>query len=203
MDKDKLGMNIIQVGDVILSMDILRQQFYCDLSRCKGACCIEGDAGAPVTDDEDQAISDILPTLRPYLSPKALQVIDKQGTSYLDRDGERVTSIVDGKDCVFTCYDDQGICLCAIQKAHMEGKISVSKPISCSLYPIREKRFAGGLVGLNYNRWDICLCARRLGRKRGLPLYKYLRQPLISRFGKAWYEELERTADLLAQEGYL
>ena len=162
MDKDKLGMNIIQVGDVILSMDILRQQFCCDLSRCKGACCIEGDAGAPVTDDEDQAISDILPTLRPYLSPKALQVIDKQGTSYLDRDGERVTSIVDGKDCVFTCYDDQGICLCAIQKAQMEGKISVSKPISCSLYPIREKRFAGGLVGLNYNRWDICLCARRL-----------------------------------------
>ena len=203
MDKDKLGMNIIQVGDVILSMDILRQQFCCDLSRCKGACCIEGDAGAPVTDDEDQAISDILPTLRPYLSPKALQVIDKQGTSYLDRDGERVTSIVDGKDCVFTCYDDQGICLCAIQKAQMEGNISVSKPIRCSLYPIREKRFARGLVGLNHNRPHICLCARRLGRKRGLPLYKYLRQPLISRFGKAWYEELERTADLLAQEGYL
>lgn len=186
---------IIQVGDVLLSSDILTECFCCDLEACRGACCIEGDAGAPVTLDEVAELEAMVPTVRPDLAPEAIDIIDRQGVAYTDRDGDLVTSIVGGKDCVFTCYDDAGCCLCATEKAHREGRARWCKPISCALYPIREKRFRGGLVGLNYHRWEVCRPAVRKGRELGLPLYRFLREPLVRRFGQAWYDELAAVAE--------
>ena len=187
---------ILQIGDVLISSDLLTEQFCCDLEKCKGICCVEGDAGAPVTLDEIGQIEDCLDTVWPQMSASAQAVVDKQGVAYTDRDGELVTSIVGGKDCVFTCYED-GCCLCALEKAYRAGATSFCKPISCSLYPIREKHFNGGLTGLNYNRWEVCRDAVKKGQELGLPLYRFLREPLTRRFGKAWYEELCEVAETL------
>ena len=197
------GMNILMVGDVILSIDCLKERFCCDVSSCKGQCCIEGDAGAPITEKESKAIAEIVPVVWEYLSPQAREIISRQGVSYIDQEGDLVTSIVNGRDCVFTCYDEKGVCLCAIQKARMEGKTKVDKPISCSLYPLREKRFSNGLTGLNYHRWDVCQEARCLGKRMRIPVYKFLKEPLISRFGMEWYSELEKTVEYLQKENLL
>jgi len=197
------GLHILQVGDILVSPDILTEYFCCDLDACKGACCIEGDAGAPVTLDEVAEIENVTETVWSDLSASAQSVIDKQGVAYTDRDGDLVTSIVNGKDCVFTCYDDNGTCLCALERACRQGKTSFVKPVSCALYPIREKRFSGGGVGINYHRWEVCRDAVRKGKELGIPVYRFLKQPLIRRFGEAWYEELEQVAEALRQEGYL
>ncbi len=191
---------IIQIGDVLLSSDILTEKFCCDLDACKGICCVEGDAGAPVTLDEIGGIEDALDTVWPDMSARAQAVVDRQGVAYTDRDGDLVTSIVDGRDCVFTCYDANGCCLCALERAYRAGRTRFCKPISCALYPIREKRFNGGLVGLNYNRWDVCRDAVKKGRKENLPVYKFLRGPLIRRFGEDWYKELCEVADMLLED---
>lgn len=192
---DKNYIPILQVGDVLLSPDIITEQFCCDLDACHGICCVEGDAGAPVTIEEISPIEDSLDTVWNELSAQAQAVIDKQGVAYADRDGDLVTSIVNGKDCVFTCYDN-GCCLCALERSWREGKLTdFCKPISCALYPIREKQLGNGLTGLNYNRWDVCRDAAAKGKKLGLPVYKFLRGPLIRRFGEDWYKELEEVAE--------
>ncbi len=185
---------LLQVGDVILSSDILTECFCCDLEACGGACCIEGDAGAPLTLDEVGELENVLDDVWSQLSAAAQSVIDRQGVAYNDPDGDLVTSIVNGKDCVFTCYDNAGCCFCATEKAFREGRTSWCKPISCYLYPIREKKFSGGLVGLAYHRWNVCDAAVKKGRELSLPLYKFLRDPLIRRFGSEWYDELEAVA---------
>ena len=136
-----MELHILQVGDVLVSPDIFTEKFCCDLDACKGACCIEGDAGAPVTMDETLAIEDVLDTVWPSLSAQAQSVIDRGGVAYTDEEGDLVTSIVGGKDCVFTCYD-KDCCLCALEKAYRAGQTEFVKPISCALYPIREKQFA-------------------------------------------------------------
>ena len=179
---------ILEVGGVLISSEIITECFCCDYEKCKGICCVEGDAGAPVTLDEIASIEDVLDTVWSDLSASAQSVIDKQGVAYADKDGEMVTSIVRGKDCVFTCYDGDN-CLCALEKAYC-------KPISCSLYPIREKNFGNNLIGLNYNRWDVCKDAVEKGKALGLPVYQFLKEPLIRRFGEAWYQELCEVANL-------
>ena len=198
---------IIQVGDVLLSSEILTEKFCCDLSACKGECCVEGDAGAPVTLEEIGEIEDCLDAVWGDLSASAQAVIDKQGVAYTDQEGDLVTSIVRGKDCVFTFYDNlEGIencCLCALEKAYRAGLTRFCKPVSCALYPIREKRLGEGLVGLNYNRWTVCKMAIKKGKQEDLPLYKFLRDPLIRRFGEAWYQELLDTVNELTHQGYL
>lgn len=181
---------IMQVGDVLLSSDILTEFFCCDLDSCHGACCVEGDAGAPVTLDEVGELEQALDEAWPHLAAEAQSVIDRQGVVYTDRDGDLVTSIVGNKDCVFTCHE-KGCCLCALEKVFREGKTRWCKPISCSLYPIREKRFSNGMVGLNYHRWAICQDAVTLGRKKNIRIYQFLKEPLIRRFGEAWYKQLE------------
>ena len=186
---------IIQVGEVLLSSDILTQFFCCDLNSCKGKCCVYGDAGAPVTLDEVAEIEDCLDTVWNDLSASAQRVIDEQGVAYTDEEGDLVTSIVRGRDCVFTCYEND-LCLCALEKACRAGKTRFSKPISCALYPIREKTFSGGVTGLNYNEWFVCRDAVENGKKLQLRVYQFLKQPLIRRFGEEWYRELE----LVAQE---
>ena len=180
---------IIEVGGVLLSSEILTEPFCCDYEKCKGICCVEGDAGAPVTLDEIADIEDALDAVWPRLSATAQSIIDRQGVAYNDRDGDLVTSIVGGKDCVFTCYDGDS-CLCALECAYREGATRFCKPVSCALYPIREKRFANGVVGLNYHRWEVCRDAVAKGKTLGLPVYRFLREPLVRRFGEAWYKEL-------------
>ena len=193
---------MIQIQDVIVSLDIFREKFLCDLDACKGECCVEGDAGAPVELDEVARLEEVLPVVWDDLSPAAREVIDRQGVVYPDRDGELVTSIVNGKDCVFTCYDERGCCCCAIEKAYREGKTSFYKPISCHLYPIRVGHY-GPYKALNYHRWSVCRAAVLLGKKEDVPVYKFLKEPLTRRFGEAWYAELETAADELKKQGYL
>lgn len=186
---------ILEVGGILISSEIITECFCCDYEKCKGICCVEGDAGAPVTLDEIAAIEDCLDTVWSDLSASAQSVIDKQGVAYADQDGDMVTSIVRGKDCVFTCYDGDN-CLCALEKAYRNGKTHFCKPISCSLYPIREKNFGNNLIGLNYHRWEVCRDAVEKGKALGLSVYQFLKEPLIRRFGEAWYEELCEVANL-------
>lgn len=213
MDNKKQIPPILQIGDILISSDILTEMFCCDLSACKGQCCIEGDAGAPVTLDEIGEIEDALDETWSDLSATAQAVIDKQGVAYTDQEGDLVTSIVNGKDCVFTYYDDienfnthepiKGCCLCALEKAFRAGKSRFCKPISCALYPIREKRFSDGTVALNYHRWDVCKDAVKKGRELSLPVYKFLEGPLVRRFGQEWYDELCNVAHELREQGYI
>ena len=193
---------IIQVGDVLVSPDIFTERFCCDLDKCKGICCVEGDDGAPVTLDEAAEIENTLDTVWNELSAQAQAVIDKQGVVYNDRDGDLVTSIVGNKDCVFTCHEG-GCCLCALERAYREGRAAFCKPISCALYPIRETRFSNGTVGLNYHRWNVCADAVKKGRELDLPIYKFLKEPLTRRFGEDWYRELVFTAEELRKEGFI
>ena len=193
---------ILDVGGILISSEILTERFCCDYEKCKGICCVEGDAGAPVTLDEIAGIEDALDTVWSDLSAQAQSVIDRQGVAYTDQEGDLVTSIVRGQDCVFTCYDGDS-CLCALEKAFRAGKTNFCKPVSCALYPIRVKEFGNGVVGLNYNRWKICEDAIKKGQALDLPLYQFLKEPLIRRFGEAWYQELCDVADELRSQGYL
>ena len=195
---------ILEVAGVLISSDILTEEFCCDLEVCKGACCIEGDAGAPVTLDEVMEIENHVEGVWSKLSASAQAVLDKQGVAYTDQEGDLVTSIVGGKDCVFTFYDDLTLsegktvdhcCLCALEK--------ICKPISCALYPIREKTFSDGTVALNYHQWDICKCGREKGKALHLPVYQFLKGPLVRRFGEQWYQELCAVVSDLKQQGYL
>lgn len=199
---------ILEIGGVLISSDIITEFFCCDYEKCKGICCVEGDAGAPVTMDEIAEIEESLDTVWGDLSASAQSVIDRQGVAYTDKDGELVTSIVRGKECVFARSltpapspngeGSQDPCwLCMLERAYREGKTCFCKPISCALYPIREKNFGNGLIGLNYNRWDVCKDAVVKGRKLQLPVYQFLKEPLVRRFGEAWYQELSEVAEQL------
>lgn len=189
-----------QIDNVLLTTEILTERFCCDLDACKGECCVEGDAGAPVTLDEVAAIEESLDVVWDDLNASAQTVIDKQGVAYTDQEGDLVTSIVGGKDCVFTCHEN-GCCFCALEKAYRTGKADFCKPISCALYPIREVRLKNGLIGLNYHRWDVCKDAVKKGKELDLPVYKFLKEPLTRRFGAAWYEALEEAAEEILKEG--
>ena len=193
---------ILEIGGVLISSEILTECFCCDYEKCKGICCVEGDAGAPVTLDEIAAIEETLDTVWADLSASAQSVIDRQGVAYTDKDGDLVTSIVRGKECVFARME--GSCwLCMLERAYRNGRTSFCKPVSCALYPIREKQLGGGLVGLNYNRWNVCKMAVAKGILEDTRLYQFLREPLIRRFGEAWYQELLDTVDELKRQDYL
>ena len=163
--------------------------------------------------EEIAEIEECVDTVWDDLSASAQAVIDKQGVAYTDKEGDLVTSIVGGKDCVFTYYGDiedwnthlpiKNCCLCALEKAYRAGKSYFCKPISCALYPIREKKLGDGLVGLNYNRWSVCKMAIAKGIQENLLLYQFLRDPLIRRFGEEWYQELLDMVDELKKQGYL
>lgn len=191
---------IIQVGEVILTSEILTEYFCCDLEACKCICCVEGDSGAPLTLDEVGEMENVLDEVWPDLSAQAQSLIDRQGVAYTDAEGDLVTSIVQGRDCVFTCYGTDGCCYCASDKAFREGRTAWDKPLSCALYPIREKHFRDGSVGLQYHRWNICRPAVEKGRRLNLKLYQFLKAPLVRRFGQAWYDELCEVARQLSAE---
>ncbi|WP_436416625.1 DUF3109 family protein, partial [Petrimonas sp.] len=190
---------MIQIRDTILSDDIFDEHFICDLHKCKGACCVEGDSGAPLEQEEFEQIKSILPEIWDDLSPQAQQLIEAQGIAYTDYDGELVTSIINGRECVFTYFDEDGTCKCSIEKAYREGRISVQKPISCHLYPIRLQKLSE-FTAVNYNRWSICKPAVKLGKREGVKIYEFLREPLIRKFGEEWYNEVCEAARLLEEE---
>jgi len=181
---------MLQIDDTIISLELLDQYFVCDLDSCKGICCIEGDDGAPLEEEEVGIIEKLLPLIWDDLTEKSKAVILKQGVSYIDDDGDPVTSIVNGDECVFTYTDENGMCKCAIEKAFREGKTDFYKPISCHLYPVRLQQY-DEFLAVNYHRWNVCNCARTLGKKLGVPVYQFLKEPLIRKFGEAWFEQLE------------
>lgn len=184
---------MIQIEDTLISRDLIECYFHCDLVQCKGACCIEGEAGAPIEKEEYEILRNILPDIWNKLLPEAQAVINRQGIAYIDIENDMVTSIVDGKNCVFTCYDADGICRCAIEKTYNEGLIDFRKPMSCHLYPVRVKRFKY-YHAVNYDRQKICRVAELLGEKKQTRLYQHLREPLIRKFGDEWYHALARCA---------
>lgn len=184
---------MIEIGRAIVSLDILEEQFLCNILKCKGACCVDGDSGAPVTLDEVESIKEAYPHFKSYLPEKHIEVIERVGFSVIDIDGDRVTPLVNNKQCAFT-YFDKEVLKCGIEKAFIEGKISFRKPISCHLFPIRiteYKRFDA----VNYQQIDICAPGRECGKANKLPLFVFLKDPLVRKYGTEWYEQLEYAAN--------
>lgn len=186
--------------NTLVTLDVVERFFCCDLESCLGQCCIDGDAGAPITAEEEQIIKEILPMIWDELLPSAQQVIEENGISYRDQEGELVTQILDGSNCVFSCYAPGGKCICAIEKAYRDGRINFMKPISCALYPLRLKTLTNGNLAVNYHRWKICKSAEVLGRAKGIRVYEFLKEPLIRRFGPKWYDELVANCELYIKQ---
>ena len=180
---------MLLIKDTLVSLDLLDSFFVCDLDSCLGKCWIDGDAGAPLLEEERQAIEAHLDEILPLLNPGARRIIEESGSSYIDEEGDLVTQIVEGKDCVFTTYAEGGKCLCALEKAYREGKLPQLKPSSCHLYPVRLKKY-GDMTAVNLHRWKICKCAEILGRTKKIRAYEFLKEPLIRKFGEDWYAEL-------------
>lgn len=187
---------MLEIGRTIISFDVFEKHFLCDLFKCKGACCIEGDSGAPLTEEEAQIIEKDYASFEDYLPKKHKKEIAKQGYSIIDSDGDLVTPLVNNRQCAYSFYDEHGILKCSIEKAFFEGKTKFRKPVSCHLFPIRiteYKRFDA----VNYQELDICKPGRECGKSQKLPLYKFLKEPLIRKYGEEWYNEVELAAEHL------
>lgn len=184
---------MFQLGKTIVSEDLIEKEFVCNLGACKGACCIEGEAGAPVSKDEVQILEDIYPKVKPFLRPEGIAAIEAQGT-YITTDlDELETPLVDGKECVYVTFTDNGTASCGIEDAYNAGEISFKKPISCHLYPVRVQDYSE-FSAVNYHRWPICNDACTLGKELKVPVYKFVKEALIRKFGEYWYAELEKLA---------
>jgi hypothetical protein len=184
---------MIDIANTLISDDVLQKQFVCNLSKCKGACCVEGDLGAPLESDEKDILDDIYPLVRPYLRKEGIEAIESQGTWVLDDFNEFSTPLVNNQECAYVIYDDNGTLKCAIEKAYLDGKVDFKKPISCHLYPIRTSNLLD-MTAVNYDIWDICSDACTLGQELQVPVYKFLKEPLIRKFGAEWYAKLETVA---------
>jgi hypothetical protein len=190
---------MVQIDDKIISLDIFEKHFVCDLPKCLGSCCVEGESGAPLEDEETTILEDIYPKIKPLLSPEAVEIIEKNGTWEIDADGDKVTPIIHGRECVYTYFDSEGICRCAIEKAYEEGIIKFKKPISCHLYPIRVDKYPD-YEALNYHVWPVCNPARELGEKMGMPVFRFLKESIIRKYGEKFYEEMEEIANHLEKQ---
>lgn len=184
---------MFQIGKAIVSEEVLEKEFVCNLSACKGQCCIDGDAGAPVEKEEVEILNQIFDKVKPYMRPEGVKAIEEQGTAIIGEDGEYETPLINGGECAYVIFDEKNTALCAIEKAYIEGKTDWKKPISCHLYPIRINEFSS-FSAVNYHKWHICDDACTLGKELQVPVYKFLKDPLIRKFGEAWYSELELTA---------
>lgn len=181
---------LVEIQDKIVSLDVFERKFVCDLNACKGACCVEGDAGAPLTLEEVDILEEHLDVIKPYMRPEGIQAVEEQGVFYMDWDNEPVTTLVNEQECAFVYFDERGITKCAIEQAHNDGKLDFKKPISCHLYPIRVQKLRTG-EALNYNEWNICKPACACGESLDVPVYKFLKEPLVRAYGEAFFEELE------------
>lgn len=190
---------MIEVGAVLVSEELLREEFVCNLSRCKGACCVEGDAGAPLEQHESAVLDEIYPAVMSYMTAKGIAEIEEAGTSVIDPDGDLTTPCVDGhKECAYVTWEN-GITKCAIEKAYENGEVHWQKPLSCHLYPIRITAYPEFDM-LHYDRWHICSDACAFGKELKMPVYKFLKTPLIRKYGAGWYEELEQVALAMQRE---
>ena len=186
---------MIQIDDKLISEDIFSEEFVCNLSKCKGACCVEGDIGAPLNKEETVILDRIFERVKPYLRKEGVEAIEAQGTWVIDpNDGDYVTPMVEGRECAYVIFDDKGITKCGIEKAYEDGAVDWQKPISCHLYPIRVDEYRT-FTALNYHKWDICSDACTLGRELQVPIYKFVKTPLIRKYGEEFYETLCEAAD--------
>lgn len=190
---------MIEIDDKIVSADLLRECFACDLSQCKGICCVEGNSGAPLETDEVDTLEREYEAYKPYMTSEGIEAVERQGFMVVDDDGEYTTPLVNDAECAFT-YRENGVTLCAIEKAWKEGRTAFRKPISCHLYPIRLVQFSNGTIGLNYHRWSVCEPARKCGRRLGIPVYKALREPIVRRFGEEFYKALETAEEFIKKQ---
>ena len=186
---------MFQLGKTIVSEDILEKDFVCNLSACKGACCVDGDAGAPLSEEETKILAEIYPKVKPFLRKEGIEAIERLGTSVIGTDGTLETTLIDEKDCAYVIFDGQ-TALCGIEQAYNQGEVSWKKPVSCHLYPIRVKDFTE-FAAVNYDRWDICDDACTLGKELQVPIYIFVKEALIRKFGEDWYSELEKVAEEL------
>jgi hypothetical protein len=186
---------MIQIGKTIVSLDLLESSFLCDLQKCKGACCVYGDSGAPLEDEETEILNNIYPLLKPYLRNEGIKTIDKNGTSTIDSDGDKVTPLIDGKECAYTYYEGE-IVKCAIEKAFKDNVIEFQKPVSCHLYPVRLRRYPE-FIAVNYDRIGLCKPAIEKGIHENIQLFIFLKDPLIRKFGIDWYKELKISNDMV------
>lgn len=180
---------MFQIGDTLISEEILSEEFVCNLSKCKGICCVEGDSGAPLNKEELNILDDIYEDIKPYLRKEGIEAIERKGKYEKDIDGEWVTPLVDNRECAYLVYEENGISKCGIEKAYEDGTIDFKKPISCHLYPIRLKEYRK-FTAVNYDVWDICSDACTLGKELKVNVAHFLKDALIRKFGQKWYNEL-------------
>lgn len=185
---------MFQLGKTIVSEDIIKKDFVCNLSACKGACCIDGDAGAPLEKDEVAILKDIYPKVKPFLRQEGIEVIEAQGTSVITDFNELETPLINGADCAYVIFDDNKTALCGIEEAYNQGEVNWKKPLSCHLYPVRTRDYSE-FSAVNYDKWEICDAACALGKELQVPVYKFVKEALIRKFGEDWYTELEKVAD--------
>lgn len=191
---------MVEIGRTVISRDIFEQYFLCDLLKCRGACCIEGDSGAPVTAGEAVEIENEFQNYSGYLPENHIDEIKKSGFSVSDKDGDLVTPLVNERQCAYSFFDENGILKCAIEKAYFEGKSKFRKPVSCHLFPIRITEYRK-FDALNYQELEICKAGVKCGKKAKLPLYQFLKEPLTRKYGEDWYHELELAAAYLQERG--
>jgi hypothetical protein len=192
---------MLAIGKTLISDELLTEHFVCQIEACKAACCVEGDAGAPLLEEEAATLEQILPALKPYLTPAGLKAIEEQGPWLTDPDDqEKCTPLVKGRECAYALRDKNGCLQCGIEKAWEAGAVSFRKPSSCHLYPVRIKEHKE-FTAVNYHRWHICKPACELGSKLGVPVFRFLKDALINRFGAEWYTELEVLAEHLKKSG--
>ncbi len=189
---------MFQIGKTVVSQELIEEDFVCNLSACKGACCVEGEAGAPLLPEEAQILANIYPKVKPFLRKEAIAAISQQGTHVVGQDGELETPLLNGADCVYVIYDGK-IALCGIEQAYNQGLIDWKKPISCHLYPVRVNQYQS-FEAVNYHQWYICSPACELGKELKVPVYKFVKEALIRKFGEAWYQELELVATQWKQQ---
>lgn len=184
---------MFQLGKTIVSEDIIEKDFVCNLSACKGACCIDGDAGAPLDKEEAKILEDIYPKVKPFLRKEGIEAIEKQGTSITTAFGDLETPLISGADCAYVIFDENKTALCGIEEAYNHGEIDWKKPVSCHLYPIRVKNYSE-FSAVNYDKWEICDDACSLGAELQVPVFRFVKEALIRKFGQDWYAELETVA---------
>ena len=190
---------MLVIGNTLISDELITERFVCHIEACKAACCVEGDAGAPLLEKEAEILEEIYPSVAPFLSEKGRASIEAQGTWVKDKnDGEKCTPLVQGRECAYALWDGSGSLHCGIEKAWEAGAVSFRKPSSCHLYPVRVKEHKE-FTAVNYHRWQICQPACALGSKLGIPVFRFLKDALINRFGKDWYAELEVLAEHLGE----
>lgn len=185
---------MILINNTIISDDLIEKQFVCNLEKCKGACCVEGDSGAPLEDDETEILDSIFESVKPYMDKEGIIEVEKQGKWVTDSDGDKVTPLIGaGGRCAYVTFDKKGVALCTIEQAYNDGKVKWKKPLSCHLYPVRIKKMKT-YDAVNYDKRDVCSPACKFGKELGVEVFKFLKEPLIRKYGADWYNQLEGAA---------